>query len=555
MPKPDKEARLKVQLNKEQAEGLFYLSLVMAGLFAFLFLGSGEPVLFDDSGAYLRVERVEGVMPVYPLFLLINQYLFGDESYLQIVIVEQAVLSVICVTSWIKTIKEKFALKYWEAYLAFGLSLIPFTTDMPLAMSTQEILTEGIAYGLFYLFMSMVLKAVWTRKYEYLVGTYGTVLLLAMVRSQLQILFGVCGIVFLYITLVRGGRRNKAAVWGRVLSGLAGCLIISLLGVLMISRITVGYKDMIRNHEGFSVFVMRVQSPESYQSYLEEKLAEQAKQEENAETEAAGEIVSDSAEAQEDAGKDGKTETEEEKLLRKGFSPSQYVSLIFSRGMYEADLEDAELFEDEVVRGLFLELYEAADAAGERYPYAQKGLWMWKDIVGGIGKVGKTCLSVPSEYYVANYPDIIRSDDFSDIRNAHLQTIGMTLLKEHFGRFLYHTLMLLPQAFICTIFFQIAPIYLLCHLATLFLYVSALALMAWGYADKRVDNKYAEFMALVLGTNVVMVLIISLVFFGQQRYLVYNFGIFYIAYGLLVQQLWKCRLRDWVLTKRGKQGL
>ena len=49
-------------------------------------------------------------------------------------------------------------------------------------------------------------------------------------------------------------------------------------------------------------------------------------------------------------------------------------------------------------------------------------------------------------------------------------------------------------------------------------------------------------MALVLGSNLVMIGIISMVFFGQQRYLVYNFGIFYAAYYVLLRELWNCRL-------------
>ena len=162
---------------------------------------------------------------------------------------------------------------------------------------------------------------------------------------------------------------------------------------------------------------------------------------------------------------------------------------------------------------------------------------------GGIGSVGKTAFYTAADYYREN--DLQYTEgDFNAFWNRSLQTIGMALLKEHFGRFLYHTLMMLPQAFICTVFFQIKPIYLLCHLVTLFLYLSALALMIWGYADRKAENQCAEFMALVLGSNLVMIVIISMVFFGQQRYLVYNFGIFYIAYYVLLRELWNCRLRD-----------
>lgn len=528
------EGMERIQLNKKQANGLFYLSLVMFGLFAFIFLGSQEPVLFDDSGAYLTVEKTEGVMPIYPLFLLINQYLFGNDSYLRIVIIEQAVLAVVCVVFFVKVIKDKFCLKYWESYLVFGLSLIPFTTDLPQAMSTQEILTEGIAYALFYLFMVLLLQAVWTKRFYWFAGAFIMTFILSMVRSQLQILFGICGVIFLYIVCCAKKYVGRLHVMLRILMGFTGCFVIILLGVVLTSRITSEYKNMIRNKESFYEFVLRIQMPDSYEDYLEEKeLLETRPKEELAWN--IGEIDWSTA--------------PEGKLVTRPFTPSQYVSLIFSRGMYEADLEDAELFKDELLQGLFLKLYEAADAEQQRYVYAQSGLWMWKDIVGGIGMVGKTCLAVPSEYYVTYYPEIILSDNFSDVRDKHLQEIGMTLLKAHFDRFLYHTLMLLPSAFICTVFFQIAPIYGLCHLITLFLYVSAIALMIWGYADSRVERKYAEFMALVLGVNVVMVVIISLVFFGQQRYLVYNFGIFYVAYGLLLQKLWKCRLKDWVNSR------
>ncbi len=65
-------------------------------------------------------------------------------------------------------------------------------------------------------------------------------------------------------------------------------------------------------------------------------------------------------------------------------------------------------------------------------------------------------------------------------------------------------------------------------------------------------------MALVLGTNVVMIVLISVVFFGQQRYLVYNFGIFYIVYYLLLRELWNIRIRQqvkkWVAVKKRKDN-
>ena len=228
-----------------------------------------------------------------------------------------------------------------------------------------------------------------------------------------------------------------------------------------------------------------------------------------------------------------------ENTVKPVFTTSQYVSLIFSRGMYEADYEDYLLFEEGQLRDLYLVLYERSDKTQCRYVYATPGLWMWRDIVGGIGSVGSKCFHIQNNFYNENYPELVYSSSYSAVRNGNQLKIGLTLLKEHFGRFLYHTLMLLPQAFICTVFFQIKSIYLLCHIVTLLLYVSAAALMIWSYKDKKVENTYGEFMCSVLGTNLILIGVISLVFFGQQRYLVYNFGIFYISYFLLLMQLWK----------------
>lgn len=519
--------RKKRQLNMKQKNWLFYGSLVLLALAVFLLVGSREPVLFDDSGAYTRIKRIEGVMPVYPLFLLLNQYLFGLESYLEAVVVEQGVLAAVCVIGFVKTIRDEFHLRYWETYLVFFLSLMPFTTDMPQSMATQQILTEGLSYALFYLFVIVLLRTIWRKKYAWFVCSLVTAFALAMLRSQLQILFAVCGVIFLYVVCSRRQDTKKLTAWLRILFGIIGGLCICLVGIYTISRVTVGYTNIIKANGKISLFAMKVQSPEEYEEYLLSHTSEREEMTENI--------------------SEGKTADE---LVNRGFTTSQYVSLIFSRGMYEADREDVYLFEDEIVRGLYTALYEAADVEKQLYSYAHSGLWMWQDIVGGVGQIGKTCLEIPSQYYAEHCPEIIMSDQFSETRNRHLTLIGMTLLKAHFSRFLYHTIMMLPQAFICTVFFQIRPIYLLCHLVTLFLYLSAFALMVWGFIDRKTNQKCAEFMALVLGSNAVMVVVISLVFFGQQRYLVYNFGVFYIAYYLLLRELWNSHIRNKVMRWR-----
>lgn len=509
------------QLNTIQKNRLFYGSLVLLALFVFLFVGSREPVLFDDSGSYMRVDCFEGVMPLYPLFLFLNQCLFGTENYLEFVIVEQALFSGVCVILFVREIKSKFFLGYVEGYFLFLLTLFPFTTELPQAMMTQAILTEGLAYGAFYLLMLFLLRYVWEKRNRWIVVSYLMVFLLTILRSQLQILFGVCGVVFAYVMWKKADSGIKRLAGGLI--GFAGCILISLSGIWIGARTAAGYHDVIKNNIRVNMFIMKVQDPEYYEEFS----------------------VTD------DGGNRGVDEIgaaiqerqEEKKAKERPVNTSQYTSLILSRAMYEADAGDIWLFQDKMLQGLYEAFYEAVDKEQQRYAYEQKGLWIWKDIVGGIGRTGKTCLSAGVPYLREHYPEIYESDEFNTVWNHSLQTIGIELLKAHFGRFLYHTFMLLPQAFICTVFFQIAPIYLLCHLVTLFLYLSALALMIWGYMDRKVSESSAEFMALVLGTNLVLVLVTSLVFFGQQRYLVYAFGMFYIAYYVLLRKLWNLYIR------------
>lgn len=497
-------------MNKSRVENLlFFISLVLIAMAAFLLLGADGYVLFDDSGSYINMERyMEGVMPVYPLFLRLNRMLFGETYYLDAVVVEQAVFACISMIAFMYLVRRQFELKYWQCYCVFLLLLLPFTTDMPMAMTTQEILTEGIAYAAFYLFMALFLKAAWTKRFRYISFLFIATLFLSALRSQLQILFGACGIIFFYTALLGRWAEQRRSTAFRTIVGLVGCVCISIAGVWCTSRVNIAYQEMIGRYV--------------HNLELIEEQANQNRQVED--TEAA-------------------EETQEEPAS--GKAASQYTSLIFARGMYEADYEDYLLFADEQMQQLFLQLYETARTNESLYIYAESGLWMWKDIVGGIGASGDKCYQALAEFY-NNIPEVAQSNDRIRIWHESAKTIGLSLLKVHWARFLYHTLMMLPQAFICTVFFQIDRIYLLCHLVTLFLYVSAIALMIWAYADSKVDRAYGEFMAAVLGINLIMILVLSLVFFGQQRYLVYNFGIFYVIYFLLILQLWEIYGKNWL---------
>ncbi len=506
------------QLNEKQKEIAFYPSLAVILLCFFLF-GRGNYVICDDSAFYMSVIiRHEGVMPVYPLFLLLNELVFGA-GYLTAAAAEQALLAVVCILILVRVFKRRFALPCWQGYLIAVFAVLPFTMNLPASMATQEILTEGIGYAVFYLFMAALLKAVWDKSHLWLGIMWGVALFLSLVRSQLQILFIVCGVICIYVIALRNRPERTGGKIVRLLAGTVAGALVCIIGIVCTMKINNCYQRLVWQDNAFTRLAVRVQ--EDSRGDTQEDSATQTQPGETPDAE--------------DAADTGEQMAEPEQP----YHVSQYVTLVFSRGMYEADYEDYKLFEDELLQELFLALYEVADSNGSLYTYAKPGLWMWRDVAASIGQVGIDCFAVQNEFYGNVHPQIGRDINYSDIRNGNQLKIGFTLLKAHFGRFLYHTLVMLPQGFICTVFFQIAPIYFLCHMVTLFLYVSALGLMIWAYRNRNVENEYAETMCAVLGTNLVMVVVISLVFFGQQRYLVYTFGLFYIAYFLLLTQLWK----------------
>lgn len=491
----------KVQLNKRQKDMLFYLSLVVASVYIFLFAGEKGYILFDDSYTYIERWYTEGVMPVYPLFIRLNKLIFGENVFLYAVVVEQALLSSACVVSFTKLIKQYFSLRYLPAYMVYIATLLPFTLELPTAMITHMILTEGIAFALFYLFVEVMLLAVWKKNIKWLAAGWFMALFLSLVRSQLLLLFGVWGAVFIYIAIIKWVHRKGKFLKAVVV--FAGCVVFGMAGIAASTEMNSLYQQTVN----------RLQ-------YANREKTD---------------FVTEEADEKQDS-----VAAKKNSEQMSAVSVSQYASLLYSRGMYEADYEDYELFADEEMQQLFLRMYEAADEAECRYVYAEKGLWMWRDIVGGIGSVGKEGAVAQREFYQETKPEVLENNNtYRSLSNKNYAAIGLTLLKKHFGRFLYHTLMLLPQGFICTVFFQIKQIYLLCHLITLFLYLSAVAFMIWGFVDRKIERKAAELMAFVLGTNCVMVVLISMVFFGQQRYLFYTFGLFYVAYFLMLLQIWE----------------
>lgn len=445
----------------------------------------------SDSVAYLEQRGRQGVLPGYPAFLNFFRMLMGEEAFLNGVVIAQCVLAIICTFVFVMVLQRQFSLRGGECILLYLGTMLPFSIYLPEAGITHQIMTEGITYALFYLYFITVLKTVWTLKVRW----YGTSVVMAyilgLIRTQMLFLQAIGVLMLLWLVY----KKYKGVCWKKLLFYVGGIIF----GVLIAFA---SYK-----------LIYAVVALDNARIVAKAQEGEDATGDDNR-------IIIE---------QNGTTETLYVSKVTEEKVPAQFDAVIISRGFYEADKEDVELFEDEMMRQIFLRTYELADENGKLYPYAGSGLYMWENLVyDGMADFVDTAVT---EYDEAN-PGV-RTRSYAGI----LRELGLKILFQHFGRYLYHVLRLMLPSFIASVFFQIKPIYLLCHFITLFIYLFALG-ASWWVGKKARNREAAEFALTTVFTIMIMVVILNLVFIGIQRYVVYGMGIFYCAMYLLVKEMY-----------------
>lgn len=430
-------------MKKEQKKDIFSYGIMLLIGFAFYFLPGKWISIEDDTIAYLDPKGREGVLPGYPAFLAFFKDIFGEQYFLDVVVVVQSILAVICTLLFILVLKEKFKLKRIERIFLYVLCMLPFSIYLPEAGITHQIMTEGITYAIFYIFFITVIKAIWSLEYRWYFGSLCIAVLLGLIRSQMLFLQIICMLILVYISVKRYGKK-------RVL-GIGICIVGLLVGGM------IAIWPQIRN------------------------------------------------------------------------MTSQFDSVLVARGFYEADEKDENLYNDDMMKEIFRKTYQLADKDKHRYVYAEPGLYMWQDLVYDRMK---NYVSQAIAEYDSEHP----GERIVEEKEIYLE-LGIKELFAHFGRYLYHTVRLMIPSFIASVFFQIKPIYLLCHFIALFLYVMAV----WSgiYIYKKGGNyDITKLMITVISIMVIMVVMVNILFIGLQRYVVYGMGIFYCSCYLSMKEIY-----------------
>ena len=475
------------------------LILAVMGIVFYLVMGREWIAIEDDTPFYLNPRR-EGVMPVYPLFLFAVKCIFGENLYLDAVVVIQSVLAIVCTMVFVLYLEKQFQLKWIETILLYAACMLPFSIYLPEAGITHQILTEGLSYAFFYLYFLLLLQYVFTQKIRWIASATAMAAFMELIRSQMLFLLGVTAAVFVCVEFVKG---YKDKISRRIIRVGADC-VIGVMGILV--AVSLVYKI----YGWYYIHQLPV-----IENWGQKAVAEQAETLEEA-----------------DAG-DGRaahnTVQQEESEPSNAENPgslSQFTSLIIIRGIYEIDEDDIELFDSPEMKEVFQRVFDAIDAEQYRYVYARQDLYMWQDLVKDkIPLVVFEHVGV----YLRDNPDV-------QLNNVQIcRELGMRVLLHHFDRYLYHSFRMMISGFISSVFFQIERVYLLCHIITLVLYL--IAAVGIVYCLKKGGNrKVAAFALTTLAYIFLMVTVTNLVFLGLQRYMVYAMGIFYCNLYLLARE-------------------
>ena len=328
---------------KKYREQIFYILLIGVSFFSLLLLGERGYYEYTDSYQYIQMKNSQGVVPLYPLFIHVHRKLLGEELYLYGVVMSQTVLCIACATCWNIWIRRRFKVGYFTLALVYLVSLIPFAIDMPITLINHSILTEALAYPLFYIFVIFFIEAAFRKKIGWGISVFGWAILMSLIRTQMQICIGFAFLDFVYILWYREkqqqNHRIKSKLICYIFSAVCGLIVMAIgeIAVLQINQFLVEIQREVR---------------ENYFVQEKNNKSEPLNQEESSQYVASN-------------------------------MTGQFDSILIDKTFYEIEENDWGYLQDKEVQELFRDIYMVSEEEQANYKYSRNDLWKWQDIMNG----------------------------------------------------------------------------------------------------------------------------------------------------------------------------
>lgn len=202
-----------------------YTILVISELFYLIFAFADGYNLYLDSQSYIKMHEMRE--PLYPSLIALFRNLFGqngDDGYLLFVVIFQAILIGYVVYNVTKYLSREFKLSDFGTFAVFlifiSVSLMNRFVAKRGAMYSNSIMSEGIAYPLYILFIRYCFEYIYTyRKRPLFVATIISFLLVST-RKQMYVTLVLIIISILYVMI-----KNKSYK-ETLLSLVISCLVV-----------------------------------------------------------------------------------------------------------------------------------------------------------------------------------------------------------------------------------------------------------------------------------------------------------------------------------------
>lgn len=234
-------------------------------------------------------------------------------------------------------------------------------------------------------------------------------------------------------------------------------------------------------------------------------------------------------------------------MVRENLWP-QLTDAVAGRTLCAIKYQDRGLFEGEE-QELFDYIYNVVDEGQFRKEYFRNDSWRGNDIAYASNENVKIYYEEIGKCSYWLYPGISAGEMQDIIARLRIKFIAPLFL-EHIWEYMLMTIELLPQSFVASIFIQPDSIRGICYFISAALYIGAMVLVIYCY-QKKIHKKYYIPMLITLYIISMNNLLTNLLFYGQQRYVIYMFGAFYISVVVLVQGIYRNRLD----TKVGRKGV
>lgn len=453
--------------------------LIIISIVFLLIIGNEKGVfLTKDSKHYLFfAENTVGVAPIYPCFLKLNQLIFDEQVFLYAVVLEQLIIAIICNFSLTNYLQKRFQLGYFSYAICYCSLLLLYGIDYNYAIMPHQIMTEGLAFPIFYIFFKYILKSVWESPKKNTLIHVCLAIILSLIRTQLKLLIGISALGYIYISIKNHKKYKKNFV----------CILQAL--IISITMVIGGLKaGSIMDRSLQAIYFSPVQESVSKQVVTLESISSNNDQ--------------------------------------------QINMALAGRIWFLAEKNDNVLFENADVRKIFEISYAAMDKEKKTLAQINPSLLQWRGLTN-LSRVTQIAYSSVLDYQEQHPGELSLSYDQA------LPIIMQELFKAHWYRYIEHSLIFFGHGLLCTVIWDNEAQYEFCYIYTLIVYLLAIILTCTLYSKKKCNREVCEFMLIVLLINLAMVGVTSILFMSIKRYVCYLVGIFYVSLFLMGRELYQ----------------